>query len=179
MTGHEKVEIGGPALIDPTARLIKPDLITIGTGSRIDSFALITAGPGQVVIGRYVHVAAGVYIFGTAGVEIGDYVNLSGRVILYSTADDFTDGSLAGPLVPEHVRKVTASPVTIERHALIGAGSIILPGVTLGMGCAVGALSLVDRDVAPRELVAGIPIRRIGERGHERLERLDNAIETE
>jgi galactoside O-acetyltransferase len=54
--------------------------------------------------------------------------------------------------------------------SFIGAGSIVLPGVTLEDGAGVGALSLVREDVGPFEMVAGIPARRIGSRARTVLE---------
>jgi acetyltransferase-like isoleucine patch superfamily enzyme len=62
---------------------------------------------------------------------------------------------------------VSSSPVA-EIH--VGAGRILLPGVTLGEGAAVGALSLVRRDVEPFTIVAGTPAKPIGERSRRLLE---------
>ena len=47
----------------------------------------------------------------------------------------------------------------IGRHCFIGAGSIILPGVTVGDGSIVAAGAVVTRDVPPRSIVAGSPAR--------------------
>jgi len=52
-----------------------------------------------------------------------------------------------------------APPITVEDYAWIGAGSIILPGVTIGTGAVVGAGSVVTKDVAPRMIVGGNPAR--------------------
>ena len=63
-------------------------------------------------------------------------------------------------------------PVRIEEHAIVGCGSVVLPGVVIGRGAAVGALSLVKRDVEPFTIVAGTPARPVGTRDRERLEAL-------
>lgn len=165
-----------PVRIDPLACLYGEGYIAIGDGSRIDAFVVITAGPGRVSIGRRVHVGAGVQLFGTAGIDIEDFVNLSGRTSVYSTSDHYTSGAVAGPLVPDDVREVTEAPVRIRRHALVGAGAVILPGVELGWGCAVGALSLVTRDVAPGDVVAGAPARPVARRDLLRLRELDRGL---
>ncbi len=52
-------------------------------------------------------------------------------------------------------------PITIEDHVWLGAGSVVLKGVTIGKGAIVGAGSVVTRDVAPNTLVAGNPARLI------------------
>jgi UDP-2-acetamido-3-amino-2,3-dideoxy-glucuronate N-acetyltransferase len=60
----------------------------------------------------------------------------------------------------------------VRRGATIGANATILPGVTLGEYCFVGAGAVVDRDVASHALVVGVPARPIGwvSRAGERLE---------
>ncbi len=52
-------------------------------------------------------------------------------------------------------------PVTIEDDASVGAGCTILPGVTIGKGATVGAMSLVNRDIPAGEFWAGVPARKI------------------
>jgi acetyltransferase-like isoleucine patch superfamily enzyme len=50
-------------------------------------------------------------------------------------------------------------PVWVGRDATIGANSTVLPGVVIGDGATVSAMSLVNRDVPPGALVGGVPIR--------------------
>jgi len=49
--------------------------------------------------------------------------------------------------------------VVIKKNAFIGVHSVILPGVTIGEGAIVGAMSLVNKDVPPNTVVAGVPAR--------------------
>ena len=61
-------------------------------------------------------------------------------------------------LCHEFLRDETrVGPVKIEAGAMIGAGSIVLPGVTVGRGARVGANSLVTADVPPGKTVVGVP----------------------
>ncbi len=53
--------------------------------------------------------------------------------------------------------------VVIGERAMIGAGAIILPGVTVGANASVAANSLVTRDVPPGITVAGVPAEPMGE----------------
>ena len=64
----------------------------------------------------------------------------------------------AGDVLPFKVIN-RALPITVGDHAWIGAGAIILPGVTIGAGAVVAAGSIVTRDVEPRTVVAGNPAR--------------------
>ena len=54
-------------------------------------------------------------------------------------------------------------PVVIERDVTIGANCVILPGVVIGAGATVSAMSLVNRDVPPGAFVGGVPIHLLGE----------------
>lgn len=55
--------------------------------------------------------------------------------------------------------KGIVKPVIIGEKAFIGTGSIILPGVSIGEGSVVAAGSVVNRDVPPKTMVAGVPNR--------------------
>lgn len=52
-------------------------------------------------------------------------------------------------------------PIVVEDGAWIGAGALVLPGVTVGTGCIVGAGAVVTKDCAPNGLYAGNPARRV------------------
>jgi dTDP-4-amino-4,6-dideoxy-D-glucose acyltransferase len=162
--------VGEHVLIEEGTRIVRPDRVRLGSHVRIDAFAVLSPGEGGIAIGDYVHVAAHCFLAGAASIEVGDFVNLSGRVSLYSSSDDFSGRSLPGPMVPERLREVETGPIRIGRHVIVGAGSVVLPGVTVDTGAAVGALSLVRSDVAAFEIVAGIPAHRIGERARDLLE---------
>jgi phosphonate metabolism protein (transferase hexapeptide repeat family) len=54
--------------------------------------------------------------------------------------------------------------VTIGHDVWIGHGAVVLPGVTVGSGAVVGAGAVVSKTVAPYDIVAGVPARRLGAR---------------
>lgn len=58
-------------------------------------------------------------------------------------------------------RYTQTAPITIADHVWIGAGAIILAGVTVGEGAVVGAGAVVTQDVAPKTLVGGVPAKLI------------------
>jgi galactoside O-acetyltransferase len=161
---------GDRVAIDPTARVIGAERVSLGSNVRIDAFVVLSAGAGGIVIGDYVHIGAHGFLAGSARIQIEDFVALSGRVSIYSSSDEYSGEGMVGPTLPSDVRQVTNAPVTIRKHCVIGAGSVVLPGVTLAEGVAVGAMSLVRDDVGPFEMVAGIPAKRIGTRGRTVLE---------
>jgi dTDP-4-amino-4,6-dideoxy-D-glucose acyltransferase len=167
---HRFASMGDRVAIDPTARVIGAGRVSLGSNVRIDAFVVLSAGAGGIAIGDYVHIGAHCFLAGEAPIRIEDFTGVSGRVSIYSSSDDFSGESLMGPTVPPELRQVTSAPVTLKKHAHIGAGSIVLPGVTVGEGAGVGAMSLVKDDVGPFEMVAGVPARRIGTRARTALE---------
>src|SRR5262245_20641781 len=81
-------------------RLYSPETLEIGDHTRIDDFAIVS---GRVTLGRYVHVAAYVALYGGAGITVEDYAGIAARSMIYSVSDDFSGEHLAGPTIPaEH-----------------------------------------------------------------------------
>jgi acetyltransferase-like isoleucine patch superfamily enzyme len=157
--------LGQNVQISLDARFFGRDFISIGSNVRIDSFAVITAGPGVVEIGDYCHVGVSVYISGAqGGVKIGTGVGIAPLAAIYSAVEDYTQGKLTNPTIPSGLRGTTIGQVTVEDHVAIGASSVVLAGVKLELGSSIGALSLVARDVRPFEVAHGNPIRRVGYR---------------
>jgi galactoside O-acetyltransferase len=85
-------------------------------------------------------------------------------------SDDYTGNSLTNTTVPLELKKLTISPINFERHVIIGSGSIVLPGVTIGMGSAVGALSLITMSLDAWGVYFGIPAKKIKVRSKKILE---------
>ena len=67
--------------------------------------------------------------------------------------------------------------MSVGSHVIVGSGSVILAGVTIGDSSAVGALSLVKQDVEPFSIVAGIPARLIRERDRGHLALAERLLE--
>ena len=60
--------------------------------------------------------------------------------------------------------ELIAKPIVVDDYAWVATNAVLLPGVTIGRGAVVGAGAVVTRSVAPLEVVAGNPARRIGKR---------------
>jgi galactoside O-acetyltransferase len=144
------------------ALLLNPDATSIGDHSRVDAFAVLSAP--DIAIGTRAHISAFVSVLGRHRVEIGDFCTVSVRCSIFTSNDDYSGKTLTNPTVPDQLRGAHDGPVHIEEHAIVGAGSIILPGVTIRRGSGVGAMTLVDADVSEFSLVAGVPMRVIGQR---------------
>jgi galactoside O-acetyltransferase len=143
--------------------------IAIGNNSRIDDFCVLSAGDGGMVIGDNVHIAVFVSIIGAGSVKISDFCNVSSRVAIYSSNDDYSGEFMTNPTVPRDLTNVTNGPVVFEKHVIVGSGSVVLPGVTLGEGVAIGALSLVNSSCDAFGIYAGVPAKRVKERSKKLL----------
>jgi acetyltransferase-like isoleucine patch superfamily enzyme len=156
--------VGKGAKISRSASFYGLSYISIGDFSRIDDFCVLSAGEAGINIGRNVHVAVFTLLIGKGHICLGDFSGLSSRVSVYSNNDDYSGAYMTGPTLPAEYTNVTVRPVVIGRHVIIGSGSVVLPGTTLGEGAAVGALSLVNSDCDPFGVYVGTPARKVKER---------------
>jgi acetyltransferase-like isoleucine patch superfamily enzyme len=152
--------VGTGVTISDRCSLYGAGSIHIGDHVRIDDFAILTARE-PVVIGSYVHISAFAFLSGPFGIVIEDFVNVSPRATLLSGNDDFSGQWLPGPLIPEDLRNVRGGRIHLGRYSMVGAGSVVLPGVSFGEGAVVGALSLVKESLSPWGIYGGVPARLI------------------
>lgn len=159
---------GENVLISRKASFYAADKIELGSNVRIDDFCVLT---GKISLGNYVHIAAGVMLFaGDAGICFESYTTISSRGAVYAMTDDYSGAHMTNPMIPRKYSGVTGEPVRICRHSIIGTGCTILPGVTLGEGTAVGAMTLISSSTEPWGIYLGVPAVRVKERSRELLE---------
>ncbi|TGB82540.1 transferase [Escherichia sp. E3659] len=144
--------------------------ISIGNNVRIDDFCVLSAGEGGIDIHDYIHIAVYSSIIGRGKVTISDYANISSRVSIYSSNDDYSGNYMSNPVVPAEYTNIHSGPVFIGKHVIIGCGSIVLPDVILHEGAAVGALSIVKDDCESFTINVGIPAQKISQRSKRLLE---------
>jgi UDP-2-acetamido-3-amino-2,3-dideoxy-glucuronate N-acetyltransferase len=150
---------------DAPYRLLRD--VTFGEGVVVQAFAnLYGCSIGdETRIGPYVEIQAGVVVgarckiqshtFVCEGVTIEDEVFLGHGVMFVN--DKHPAATSDGRLQTAEDWKLL--PVRVCRGASLGSGAIVLGGVTIGERALVGAGAVVTRDVAPREVVAGVPAR--------------------
>ena len=162
--------VGRNVLVSDKASFYGAERISLGNNVRIDDFCVFSAGEGGIAIGDFVHVAVYSSLIGAGRISIADYCNLSSRVSIYSSSDDYSGATMTNPTVPNEYKDVTHADVILEKHVIIGCGSVILPGVTLGEGVAVGALSLIKKSCEPFGIYSGNPAQRLGARKRDLLQ---------
>lgn len=159
---------GSNVKISRHAIIYKPEELEVGSNVRIDDFTTIS---GKVVLGSYIHIAQTCGLYGgDSGITMEDFTTISSHSLIYAISNDYSGLSLACPMVPERFRPADISAsVRLEKYALVGCMSVVLPGVTIGEGCSVGAMSLCNKDLEPWGMYVGIPVRRIKERNRQLL----------
>lgn len=138
--------------------------ISFGNNVRIDGPTVISASSGHVRIGDFVHVGGFCFLAGAGGIDMDDFSGLSQGVRIYSASDDYSGNSLTNPTVPREYLNVRVAPVKLGRHVIIGSGSTILPGCSIGDGSSVGANSLVNKSLGEWGVYFGAPAKRIKNR---------------
>jgi acetyltransferase-like isoleucine patch superfamily enzyme len=145
-------------IVDRTARLLdavrRQELrerlarcASVGTHVRLRE-PVVIYHPEKLSIGNQVDIGEFTHIRANGGVTIGDRVLIASHVVITSAAH---------PISLPRFGVTTDAPVTIEDDVWIGAGAIVLPGVTIGKGAIVAAGAVVTRSVAPMTVVAGVP----------------------
>lgn len=148
--------------ISRNARIYGAENVSVGDNVRIDDFCVLS---GVISLGNNVHIAVYSALFGgEAGITVEDFANISSRVCIYAVSDDYSGRTMTNPTVPDKYKAVQKEPVTIGKHAIIGSGSTVLPGVEIAEGTAVGAMSLCKKSTEPWKIYAGIPAKIVKDR---------------
>ena len=160
--------LGHDVLIHERVTLVGIENISIGSHVRIDPDVILLA-TGSLTIGCYTHIASGVFITAKAGFEMKNFANIAHGARIYTINDDYSGAHLMGPTIPADLLSLSPGPVLMEEHASLGAGGIVLPGVTLAEGSVLGALSLIGRSTEPWTMYGGVPARPIKQRRREAI----------
>lgn len=150
--------IGRNVKISSKAAIYNADQIEIGDNSRIDDFCVVS---GRVAIGRHVHIAPHCLIAGgEIGITLDDFAGLAYFVQVFSQSDDYSGRTMTNPTVPDKFKTEIKAAVHIGKHVIVGASSVVFPGVSIAEGCSVGAMSLVHKSTEPWGIYIGNPARR-------------------
>lgn len=159
--------LGENILISRLARIYGAQNISIGNNVRIDDFVILS---GKIDIGNYVHIGASSNITGSdIGVEIKDFCGISNHVRILAISDDYSGETLSNPCIPLEYKKIQKHHIILEKHCIVGSGSVILPNAYLAEGVAIGSMSMVIRKTNPWGIYFGIPAKRIKERSNKLL----------
>lgn len=124
----------------------------VGSGVRL-RMPLTIYHPEQLTLGSRIDIGEYCVIRASGGVTLGDRVLVAAGAVITSREHPVA--------LPRH--GVTAdAPIHIGDDVWIGAGAIVLPGISIGRGAVIAAGAVVTADVAPFTIVGGVPAREIG-----------------
>lgn len=154
--------VGENVKISKKCSIYMPEKMEIGNNVRIDDFCFLI---GKITLGDYIHIAPfSNLVAGDAGIVMHDFSGVSSRVSVYAVTDDYSGASMTNPTVPSEYKNVFGAEVIIEKHSIIGASSVILPGVVVREGSSCGSMTLVNKSTEAWSINVGIPARKIGDR---------------
>ncbi|HEU4790826.1 MAG TPA: DapH/DapD/GlmU-related protein [Flavobacterium sp.] len=131
------------------------DLLSQITDTEIDESTTVFT-PLHINYGKHTQIGKNVFInfdcvfLDLGGITIEDNVLIAPKVSLLSEGH---------PVSPENRHSLTIGHIHIKRNAWIGAGAIILQGVTIGENAIVAAGAVVSNDVPDNTIVGGIPAK--------------------
>lgn len=163
---------GHNVLIHRLTNIVGHHNIHIGSHVRIDAFSCIIAHTGQCILKNYIHIASHCNFICKGSLYINSYTSISSGVKIFTASDDYSGTGLPSPMVPAEYSHVIIKPVNIGKYILIGANTVILPGITIDDGASVGALSLVNTDIPEWNIYAGTPAQYIKPRKKDLLDKL-------
>ena len=170
--------LGHDVMIHERVTLVGIENISIGSHVRIDPEVILLA-TGPLTIGCYTHIAAGVFIAAKSGFEMKNFTNIAHGARVYTTNDDYSGEHLMGPTVPAELLGLKSAAVSMKEYSSLGAGAIVLPGVTLAEGSILGALSLLNTSTEPWTIYGGIPARRIKERKRDAIQKGEELLKSD
>ena len=149
-----------PTELERREALLRQLFAEIGEGCYIEPPLHANWGGRHVHFGRNIYANFNLTLVDDTHIYVGDCTMFGPNVVLATAGH---------PLLPE-LREAGYqynAPVHIGQNCWLGAGVIVLPGVTIGDGAVIGAGSVVTKDIPPRTVAVGNPcrvLREIGER---------------
>jgi len=144
--------LGSRVILRGAERIVMGRNVFIDHGAYLNP-STVNAGKGFIHIGNDVEIGPYSVLWGGGGLTIGNNVHLGAHVHITSQQGHPVDRLHRVPF------EVDVAPVVIGDDVLIYSGAIVVPGVRIGDGAIVAAGAVVTSDVAPGEMVGGVPAR--------------------
>lgn len=181
-------KIGKNVIIDIGTQFVGSNSISIGDRTWIDKNVILIAGKpsfsgklviqkenknfngeiGNLIIGKYCHIAPNVLIQAHGGVEIGDFTGIASGSKIYSQSHHYKGPRNANtkqdeiiykftPMAPRNEQCIINGAVVFKGNNALGLNSSVLPGVTIGKNSWIGVNSFVIKDIPPNTIASGSP----------------------
>lgn len=160
-------KLGKNVRISDKAAIYNPEQMELGDHVRIDDFCVVS---GNLSFGRFIHVTPMCLVAGgIPGIVLEDFCTLAYGVKIFSQSDDYSGQTLVNSNIPKRFKNEIFAAVHLHRQVIVGAGAVIMPGVNVAEGCAIGAMALVTRSTEAWGVYAGTPAIRLKERSRDLL----------
>jgi len=149
--------------MEPREKMLREMFAEVGEGTYVESPFSANWGGHHVHLGKAVYINYGARFVDDTHIYIGDYTMLGPNVVL----------ATAGHPIDPDLRRMGLQynkPVRIGSNCWLGAGVIIMPGVTIGDNTVIGAGSVVTKDIPAGVVAVGNPcrvLREVGQRDKE------------
>ncbi len=125
---------------------------SIGNHSTIEDFATVNNGVGAVIIGDRTRIGLGCVLIGP--VTVGNDVMFAQNIVVSGLNHGYQEINM-----PPSLQPVETKPITIKDEVWIGANAVLTAGITVGKHAVIAAGSIVTKDVPDYSIAAGNPAR--------------------
>lgn len=147
-------------VVHKTAMLTDRKRVELAEGAHISEHVIVRACDNPLTVGRFSQIGPFCVILVGSPIRIGNHVMIGPHVVIASGNHDYKQ--VEKPM--RFAGNLTKGPIVIEDNVWIGANVTITDGVRIGHDSVIGANSVVTKDVAPYDVVGGVPARVIGNR---------------
>ena len=168
LLSRQFAEFGRGARVAPPFRFYGLDEMSLGEGvmNNAGCWLQTIPGPGatgsKLIIRAHAGIGMGAHISAAKQVVIGEHVILARNVYISDHAHAFENIKI--PIMDQGINKV--APVSIGRETWLGQNVVVLPGVTIGQHCVVGANSVVNTSIPDFSVAVGAPARVVRQYNH-------------
>jgi acetyltransferase-like isoleucine patch superfamily enzyme len=154
--------LGKNVKVSDKASIYNFDKISIDDNSRIDDFCIVS---GKIKIGRNVHITPMCLVAGgEKGIIFEDFTTIAYGAQVFTQSDDYSGKTMVNSTIPKKYKNEYKKKVILKKYSIVGAGSIIMPGVILKRGTSIGAKSLVLRSTEAWSIYVGNPAIKLKDR---------------
>lgn len=147
--------------IHPTAKIYNKKNLVINKSSLICEYVIIRASDALLEIGNNTQVGPfSVFFVSHYGIKIGNDVMIAPHCVFAAGNHEYRNLDL--PMIK--AGSFSNGPIIIEDDVWIGANCTITDNVKIGKGAVIAANSVVNKDVAPYDIVGGVPAKKISSR---------------
>lgn len=157
---HPDAKISPLADIEQSVRGTK---IVIGAYSIIDSFVKIkpAGGLGNLTVGMRTIINSGCVMYTGNGISIGDDVAIAANCTFAPVNHAYSDRNQK---ISAQGFQLSRGGIIVEDDVWIGSNCVLLDGAHIGLGCVIGAGSIIKGRLDPYTVYVGNPLRKIGSR---------------